>query len=169
MHDALVLVDQTKVRQRQGELRAADEEAVAGLLLELPDGLLEVAAHELRVPIDVLQRRRDDVLLRRVDLLGEVHHPSGPRVLDRETPGLFHHLIRHAAKDHGIGALEQSGGISMQIFVGNAHAVIDTSVERDVDREAKRSHAPKVASLQAALRARTPWGVTIRWLLAASK
>src|SRR5688500_6343089 len=44
VYDELVLVDQTEIRQRQGELRTADEEAVAGLLFELSDGLLEVAA-----------------------------------------------------------------------------------------------------------------------------
>src|SRR3546814_12281588 len=59
LHHELVLVDQAQPRQRERELHAAHEESLARLLLELPDGLLQIAAHELRVPVDPVQGARD--------------------------------------------------------------------------------------------------------------
>ena len=54
LHDELVLVDQSQIRQGQRESHAAHEQAFARPLLEPPNGFAQVAVHELRVPIDLL-------------------------------------------------------------------------------------------------------------------
>lgn len=46
VHHEPVLVDQTELGQSQRELQAADEQSVAGLLLQLPNRRAEIAAHE---------------------------------------------------------------------------------------------------------------------------
>src|SRR5689334_6045365 len=56
VHDELVLVDQAQFRQRERERDAAHEQALARLLLELPNGVGQVAPQELGVPIDLLER-----------------------------------------------------------------------------------------------------------------
>lgn len=73
--DELVFVDQSHFREREWELHAAGEETGAWLLLEPFDGLAEVAADELGVPVDTFKRAGDDVLLGDVDRLAEGDHP----------------------------------------------------------------------------------------------
>lgn len=77
MEDELVFVDEIELREREGKLDAAGEEAVAGLLFELLDGGSEVAAQEASVPIDAVEGGGDDVLLGGVDGAGEGFHPFG--------------------------------------------------------------------------------------------
>ena len=79
VHDELVLIDQSQLRQCLRELHATREQPLARLPLELLNGLPQISAHELRVPIDPIQRARHDVLLRRIDRPGEGFHPVGPR------------------------------------------------------------------------------------------
>src|SRR5881275_636509 len=67
LHHELVLVDQSKLRQRQRELHASHQQSLTRLPLELLNGLPQIPAHELRVPIDPVQGARHDVLLCRVD------------------------------------------------------------------------------------------------------
>src|SRR4029453_11758055 len=55
------------LRQRQRELDASHEQSLTGLPLELLNGLPQIPAHELRVPIDPIQGARHNVLLCRVD------------------------------------------------------------------------------------------------------
>ena len=58
------------------ELHAPNEETIARLLLEPPHRISQIPAQELRVPIDVVQGARHDVLLRRIDGPGERLHPG---------------------------------------------------------------------------------------------
>ena len=145
MDDELVLIDQSQLRQRQRELHASHEKSLARLLLELPDGLPQVAAHELRVPVDPLQGARHDVLLCRVDRAGEGFHPGfhplGQRTRLRVRPprGL-HHLVGHPAEEEGIGPVEVLGRVTMQLLVGDHLAMIAAAVQGDVDGVPKRSH-----------------------------
>jgi len=60
------------IRQCQRKLHACHEQAFTRLPLELLNGLPQVPAHELRVPIDPVQGARHDVLLCRVDRPREV-------------------------------------------------------------------------------------------------
>ena len=49
----------SQLRQRQRELHASQEQSLTRFLLELPNGLPQIPAHELRVPIgpvEVLDR-----------------------------------------------------------------------------------------------------------------
>src|SRR5690606_2173166 len=75
MYHEVVLVDQAHLGQRKRKRHAPEAEVSTRLLLEPLDGLLEVAADELRIPIDPIQGFRHDVLLRCMDRLGEGHHP----------------------------------------------------------------------------------------------
>ncbi|OYR26771.1 hypothetical protein CEV33_4576, partial [Brucella grignonensis] len=50
LYHEFVLVDQAQFRQRHRQLYAAREQRLARLLLELPDRLAEVTAHQFRVP-----------------------------------------------------------------------------------------------------------------------
>src|SRR5258708_1354797 len=67
LHHELVLIDQSQLCQRQRELPASHERSFTRFPLELLDGLPQIPAHELRVPIDPVQGARHDVLLCRVD------------------------------------------------------------------------------------------------------
>jgi hypothetical protein len=67
VHHELVLIDQFQLRQRQRQLRASHEQSLPRLLLELLNGLPQIPAYELRVPIDAVEGGRHDVLLCRVD------------------------------------------------------------------------------------------------------
>ena len=53
------------------ELDASHEQSLTRLPLQLLNGLSQIPAHELRVPIDPVQGARHDVLLCRVDRPGE--------------------------------------------------------------------------------------------------
>ena len=55
VYDELVLIDQSQFRERQRKRHAANEQSLPRLLLELPNGLRQIAAHELRVPIDPVE------------------------------------------------------------------------------------------------------------------
>jgi hypothetical protein len=50
MHHELVLIDQSQLRQRQWELHTSHEQSLARLPLELLNGLVQIPAHEFRVP-----------------------------------------------------------------------------------------------------------------------
>src|SRR5207249_1026040 len=68
------------------------------------DGLPQITAHELRVPIDLVQGARHDVLLCRVDRASERFHPIRPRSRRRRPPPpSLHHFVRDPAKEEGIG------------------------------------------------------------------
>ena len=50
LHDELVLIDQSQLRQRQRELHASGEQALTRLLLQPPHGLAELAGvHDLQI------------------------------------------------------------------------------------------------------------------------
>ena len=119
VHDELVLVDQSQLRQRQRELHAADEQPLARLPLELLDGLAQVPAHELGVPVDPVQGARHDVLLRRVDRPGEGLRPrrASLPVRRRRPPRRLHHLVGHPAEEEGVGLREVLDGVAMQLLV----------------------------------------------------
>src|SRR5438132_8376768 len=99
MHHELVLIDQSQLRQRQRELHACHEQSLTRLPLELLNGLPQIPAHELRVPIDPVQGARHDVFLCRVDRPGEGFHPIRPRSRPRRRPPrCLHHFVSHPAK-----------------------------------------------------------------------
>src|SRR5437899_10635597 len=118
MHDELVLIDQSQLRQRQWELHASHEQSLTRLPLELLNGLPQIPAHELRVPIDPVQGARHHVLLCRVDRPGEGFHPIRPRSRPRRRPPrCLHHFVSYPAKEEGIGPLEVLDRVTMQVFV----------------------------------------------------
>ena len=115
----------------------------------LLNGLAQIAAYELRVPIDPVQGARHDVLLCRVDRSGEGVRPGGHRHRSRcQPPRCLHHLIGHSAEEQGIGAGEVLSVVTMQFLVREACAMIAASVQGDVDGIPKESHVvlvpPKV-------------------------
>ncbi len=146
MHHELVLVDQSQLRQRQRELHAPHEQALARLPLQLLNGLSQIiAAHEFCVPIDPVQGARHDVLLRRVDRPGEGRHPLGHPIrphsrLRRRPPRRLHHFVGDPAKKEGISLREVLSRVAMQVFVCDHHTVIAAPVQCDVDGISKGSH-----------------------------
>src|SRR5215207_2312455 len=153
MHHELVLVDQSQLRQRQRELHTSHEQSLARLPLELLNGLAQIPAHELRVPVDPLQGARYDVLLCRVDRLGEGFHPIRSRSRGRRwPPRCLHHFVRHPPKEKCIGLVEILDRVTMQVFVRGNCTMIAAPVQCDVNGIPKESHfaAPLVA--QASIR-----------------
>jgi hypothetical protein len=54
---------------------------------------------------------------------------------------LLHHLVDHAAKEEGVGLVEDFGCATKQVLVrGNAGAMIAAPVQGEVDGIAKGSH-----------------------------
>src|SRR5437763_652310 len=144
MHDELVLIDQSQLRQCQRERHASHEQSLARLPLKLLDGLCQISAQELRVPIDLAQGARHDVLLGRVDRAGEgfhpFGHPFGPQPICRPPPRGLHHFVSDPAKEQGIGLGEFLAPETMQFFVRGTCTMIDAAVQRDVDGIPKGSH-----------------------------
>src|SRR5437660_1057966 len=148
VHDELVLIDQPQLRQRLRELPASPEQSLTRLLLELLNGLPQIPAHELRVPIDPVQGARHDVLLCRVDRPGERFHPIRPRSRPRRRPKrCLHHFVSHPAKEEGIGLVEVLDRVTMQVFVCGDCTMIAAPVQRDVDGVPKGSHFARVDNL----------------------
>jgi hypothetical protein len=146
MHHELVLVYQSQLRQRQRERHAANEQSLARLLLELLDGLPQIAAHELRVPVDPFQSARHDVLLRRIDRPGEGLRPRR-HLWRRPPPRSLHHFVDHPAEEEGIGLREARGRVTMQVFVRGNRTMIAAPVQCDVDRIPKGSHCIRVPAM----------------------
>src|SRR5882724_71727 len=141
MHDELVLIDQSQLRQRLREVHASHEQSLARLPLELLNGLAQIPAHELRVPIDPIQGARHNVLLCRVDRPGEGFHPSGPRSRPRlRPPRCLHHFVSHTAEEEGIGLLDVLDRVTMQVFVREHCTMIAAPVQYDVDGIPKGLH-----------------------------
>src|SRR5688500_10539823 len=142
MYHELVLVDQSQLRQRQRERHASHEQSLARLSLELLDGLPQIPAHELRVPVDPVERARYDVLLRRVDCPGEGFRPVGHHHRPcRQSPRRLHHFVGHPAEDEAVGPGEVLDRVTMQLFVSDPHAMIAAPVQGDVDGIPKGSHS----------------------------
>src|SRR6266481_1141839 len=145
LHHELVLIDQSQLRQRQRELHASQEQSLTRLPLELLNGLRQIPAHELSVPIDPVQGARHDVLLCRVDRPGEGFHPIRPRSRPRWRPKrCLHHFVSHPAKEEGIGLVEVLDCVTMQVFVRQYCAMIAAPVQCDVDGIPKGSHYASV-------------------------
>src|SRR5687768_15549932 len=140
MHDELVLIDQSQLRQRLRELHASREQSLARLPLELLNGLLQISAHELRVPIDPIQGARHDVLLCRVDRSAEGFHPIGHLSRPRGPKRCLHHFVSHPAKEEGIRPVEVLDRVTMQVFVRENSTMIAAPIQRDVDGIPKGSH-----------------------------
>src|SRR6266496_2668687 len=144
MHDELVLIDQSQLRQRLRELHACHEQSLTRLPLELLNGRPQIPAHEFRVPIDPVQGARYDVLLCRVDRPGEgfhpLGHPFGPQPICRPPPSALHHFVSDPAKEQGIGLGEFLGPETMQLFVRGTCTMIDAAVQCDIDGIPKGSH-----------------------------
>src|SRR4029077_18136239 len=127
------------------ELQASQEQSFTRLPLELLNGLPQIPAHELRVPIDPAQGARYDVLLCRVDRPGEGFHPLRPRSCPRRRPpGCLHHVVGHPAKEEGIGLGEVLDRVTMQVFVRVDRTMIAAAVQGDVDGIPKGSHYVRV-------------------------
>ena len=145
LHNELVLVDQSQIRQGQGEGHATHQQALAWLLLEPLNRLPQVALHQFGIPIDPAQRARHDVLLRPVNGLGErdlpLTHPVRPRARHRLPPRRLHHLVGHPAEQQGIGSSQLCGPVAHRLLVrGEPCLVMAAAVESDVDRVSKWSH-----------------------------
>src|SRR5687768_14675485 len=149
MHDELVLIDQSQLRQRLRELHASHEQSLARLPLELLNGLPKIPAHELRVPIDPIQGARHNVLLCRVDRPGEGFHPIRPRSRPRRRPErCLHHFVSHPPKEEGIGLVEVLDRVTMQLFVRGNCTMIAAPVQSDVDGIPKGSHYARVPPMR---------------------
>jgi hypothetical protein len=109
------------------------------------NGLLQIAAHELRVPIDTVQGTRHDILLCRVDRPGKGFHPFTPRSRPGRRPKrCLHHLVSQASKEESIGTLEVFHRVTMQLFVCEHCTMIAAPVQCDVDGIPKRPHRVRV-------------------------
>ena len=76
-------------RPTQREPHASHEQSLTRLPLELLNSLHQIPAHELRVPINLVQRARHEVFLCRVDRPGEWFHLSWQRFRLRRRPERF--------------------------------------------------------------------------------
>src|SRR5688572_19673669 len=146
MHYELVLIDQSQLSQRQRELHASHEQSLARLPFELLNGLSQISAHELRVPIDPIQGARHDVLLRCVYRPGERLHPLFHPIrpcsrLSRRPPCRLHHFVSHPAKEKRINLADDFGRVTMQLFVRRYCTMIAAPVQCDVDGIPKGSHS----------------------------
>src|SRR5271157_702253 len=109
------------------------------------NGLPQIPAHELRVPIDPVQGARHDVLLCRVDRPGEGFHPIRPRSRPhRRPPRCLHHFVSHPAEEEGIGLVEVLDRVTMQVFVRWYYTMIAAPVQCEVDGIPKRPHYARV-------------------------
>src|SRR5262249_49869441 len=114
------------------------------LPLELLNGLRQIAAHELRVPIDPVQGARHDVLLCSVDRPGEGFYPIGPRYRPSPRPKRrLHHFVSHPPKEESIGLIEILDRVTMQVFVRGYYTMITAPVQCDVDGIPKGSHSAR--------------------------
>src|SRR5882757_11152067 len=144
LYHELVLIDQSQLRQRQRELHASKEQSFTRLSLELLNGLPQIPAHELGVPIDPVQRARHDVLLCRIDRPCEGFHPIRPRSRVRRRPKrCLHHFVSHPAKEESISLVEVLDRVTMQFFVHDPFTMIAAPVQCDVDGIPKGSHYAK--------------------------
>src|ERR1700677_1560613 len=140
MYHELVLIDQSLLRQRQRELHTSYQQSLTRLPLELLNGLPQIPAHELRVPIDPVQGARHHVLPCRVDRPGKGFHPIRPcSRLRWRPPRCLHHFISHPAKQEGIGPVKALDSVTMQVFVREHYTMIAAPVQRDVDKIPKGS------------------------------
>src|SRR6266545_2130744 len=160
LHHELVLIDQPQLCQRQRELHACHEQSLTRLPFELLNGLPQIPAHELRVPIDPVQRARHDVLLRCIDRPGEGFHPGWHPIRPHSRPRwrpprCLHHFVSHPAKEEGFGLLEVLDGVTMQVFVRDHCTMIAASVQRDVDGISKGTHYHSLSGLTPALTGRS--------------
>ena len=107
------------------------------LQLELLDGLPQIPADDLSVPIDPVQGARHDVLLCRVDRPGEGFHPIRPRSRPRQRPKrCLHHFVGDPAKEKGISLGDAFDRVTMQLFVRGYFTMIGmiaAPVQCDVD------------------------------------
>jgi len=109
------------------------------------NGLPQVPAHELRVPIDPVQGARHDVFLCRVNRTGEGFHPIGPRSRRRRRPPpCLHHFVSHPAKKEGIGPVDVFDRVTMQVLVRDHFTMIAAPVQCDIDGIPKGSHYVRV-------------------------
>jgi transaldolase len=136
-------------RQRQRELYASRKQSLTRLLLEMLYGLLQIPAHEFRLPIDPVQGARHHVLLRRVDRPGEgkspIGHPIRPHPRPRRRPPrCLHHLVGHPAKEEGIGSGDVLDRVTMQFFVRENCAMIAAPIQCDVAGIPKGLHYVKI-------------------------
>lgn len=141
VHHELVLVDQAQLGQGQPEPHAAHAQSLARLLLEPMDGLPQIPAQQLSVPIDPGQGARYDELLRGVDGPGEGVHPVRPRARRRRRPpARFHQLVGHPAQEQRVSPEDGLDRMEMQVLVRDHLAVITAPVQGDVDGIPERSH-----------------------------
>src|SRR5262249_21236120 len=139
------LIDQSQPRQRQWELRTSNKQSLARLLLELLNGLPQISAQQLRVPIHMVQGAGHNVFLCRVDRPAERLHPIRPCSRpSRQPPRRLHHFVSHPAKDEGIGPLEVFTRVTMQLFVRESFTMVDATVQRDVDGIANGAHYGRI-------------------------
>ena len=87
VHDELVLIDQSQLRERQRELHARHVQSPARLLLELLNGLRKIAAHELgaaaRFQLTVIDSELEALKHKRVFCIPEAHlGRPGPRLVE---------------------------------------------------------------------------------------
>src|SRR5439155_21506933 len=128
-----------------GSFTPPTKQPLTGLPFELLNGLPQIPAHELRVPIDPVQGARHDVLPCRVDRPGEGLHPIGPRArLRRRPPRCLHHFVSHPAKEEGIRLGDVLDRVTMQVFVREHGTMIAAPVQCDVDGIPKGSHYVRV-------------------------
>src|SRR3954466_1258018 len=62
-------------------------------------------------------------------------------------PRCLHHLVRHPAKEKGIGLVEVLDRVTMQVFVRGDRTMIAAPVQCDVDGIPKGSHQVRIAPM----------------------
>jgi hypothetical protein len=99
---------------------AGVEQSLPRLPLELQNGLLQIPAHELRVPVDPVQGARHDVLLCRVDRPGDVSIPSAGRrrrAPDRaETPRIAIGALSPSDGKEPLGDVDEDGSKAIAAY-----------------------------------------------------
>src|SRR5688572_19286731 len=141
--EELVLVDQIQPVQLGRELAAPEEHAVRSRVLELLYARTQVPGNVVAVgPREVLSRRGHHVLWLGLQL-------DRPLVYCRRClrvaagdrwPVAFHHLVGHAAPQHGPALVHEASEEGVGLVVGDSFLVVDAAVQGDVDTEGQESH-----------------------------
>src|SRR5581483_1122563 len=133
LHHELILIDQSQLRQRERKLYASYEKPSTWLLLEPLNCLSQIAAQELCIPIDPVQRTRHDILFCSVDRLREGLHPRLHPIRSRSClrcrpPCSLHHLVSHPPKNKSIGLGEVLRMVTVHLFVRSDATMIAAPV-----------------------------------------
>lgn len=161
LNDKLVLINQPQFSKRQRKFHTPQKQPITALArhrLKLLNRLPQLPPHKFRVPINLSERARHHIFLRRINgaskRLHPVLHPFRPPPIRRPSPSRLHHLISHPPKQQRIRPRKFLRPEPMQFRIRGTCAEIATTVHSDVDGIPKGSHAVRLPPIGSTRHAR---------------